>query len=134
MDQINIESLYRTFRSVSAFTSDSINLSTRLEQNGKTIVGSQTRANFHLERSEDKLCFYLPKNEDDRELCFERQLPRKVMEFLNIFGRAAESVISSVFRKDKLKLIERILDDAGIGHVNFDYSALDAEFAGMNLM
>ena len=75
-----IEALYRTFRSVSAFTSERIKLSMRLVQNGETVVSSQTQANFHLKASEDKLCFYLPKDEDNRKLCFERQLPRKDMD------------------------------------------------------
>ena len=109
--------------------SDSINLSLRITQNGKTVEGAQIKANFHLEESEQDLCFYLPKDDEDRELCYERQLPRRMREFLNITDRAAESVIGSIFRRDKPHLIDRILDDAGIGQVSLDFTALDAEYA-----
>ena len=38
-------------------------------------------------------------------------------------------MLGNVFHTNKPKLIEKILDDAGVGQVDFDYSMLDAEFA-----
>lgn len=101
----------------------------RLVQDGKTVQAAQSRANFHLEELDDNLCLYLPKNEDDREVCFERQLPRRLCQYLKITDAAAESVIGGVFRRDNLNVIKRILDDAGVSQLDNDFASLDGQFA-----
>ena len=85
--------------------------------NGSIIQGVKDRANFHLQESDLGLSFYLPKDEVDREVCFERFLPRRFMEYLKITNPSAESIFGTIFRTQKRTVIERILDDAGIAHV-----------------
>ena len=88
----------------------------------KIIEGDRSRANFHLEESESGLCLYLPKDEVDRVVCFECQLPQRLRKFLNITDPAAEGVLGGVFRQQNPAVIERILDHAGVPPMSFsDY-------------
>ena len=101
----------------------------QLTQDGKIIHSAQSQATFHLEDSKPGLRMYLPKDQEDREVCFERQLPKRLCEFLKVTDKAAEGVIGSIFRKDNPRVLNRILDDAGVGQVNCDFEALNAKFA-----
>ena len=121
--------LYRKFRRGLVYVSDSIGQSIYIVQNGQTIEGAKTQANFHLEESGDGLRFYLPKDELDLEVCFERHLPRRLCQYMGINDTVAKGVIGAVFRKNNPAVIDRILDDAGVGQVECDLAALDAESA-----
>jgi hypothetical protein len=121
----DIETLYRTLRRAAVYMSDSIGRSMRIIQNGRSIEGLRSQANFHLEEQEGSLKVYLPKDETDRDVCFERQFPRRLCKFLGIPDLAAESVIGSVLRKDKQSVIHRILDDVGVAKIDYDPSTLD---------
>ena len=89
----------------------------RMRFSGRNIEGVKDTANFHLQESETELCFYLPKDEVDREVCFERPLPRRVMEYLKATNPSAESVFGTVFRNQNRTVVERILDEVGIAQV-----------------
>ena len=120
--------MFKRLRRATAYVSDGISQSMRIRLNGKTTEGNKDRANFHLSVSEDTLSFYLPKDEMDRAMCFERHLPRRFKEYLKITDPSAESVLGSVFRHDKPTFVTRILEDAGIADVAVDnYSDLADE-------
>ncbi|MCJ1398278.1 hypothetical protein MMC11_001475, partial [Xylographa trunciseda] len=110
-------SLFRLFKRASVFVSDSISRSMMIRLNGKTTEGQRSGANFHLKESEKRLFLYLPKDEVDRDVCLECELPKKLTEFLNITDPAAERVLGGVFRKQNPVAVERILDHAGVSTV-----------------
>lgn len=85
-----------------------------LVQNSEEHRAEQQKANFHLDESQEKLQLYVPKKRSDRELCYLRQLPRRLMRFLAISDPAAEAVISGVVNSSRLSIVDEILKDAGV--------------------
>jgi len=109
------------------YVSDGIRHSLQIAQDGRSIESASSRANFHLEEAEGALRLYLPKDEVQRDICFESDLPRRVCTFLSITDSGAPGVIGAVFRKDKPAVIDKILENAGVGQVDCDFAALDEE-------
>ena len=110
------------------YVSDGIRCSLRITQNGRSIEGASSRANFHFEEAEGALRLYLPKDEVERDVCFESDLPRRLCTFLSITDPGAPGVIGGVFRKDNPAVIDKILENAGVGQIHGDFAALDEEF------
>ena len=96
-------------------------------QDGRNIEGASSRANFHIEEAEGALQLYLPKDEVEREVCLESDLSRRLCRFLGITDLGALGVIGGVFRKDNPAVIDKILENAGVSQVDFDFAALDEE-------
>ena len=96
-------------------------------QGGRNVEVASSRANFHIEEAEDTLRLYLPKNEVERDVCFESDLPRRLCRFLSITDPTATGVVGGVFRKDSPAVIDKILENAGVGQVHCDFAALDEE-------
>ena len=119
--------LYRKFKHATVYVSDSIGRSLQITQNGRSIEGASSRASFHFEETDGVLRLYIPKDEVEREVCFESDLPRRLCMFLSITDPGAPGVIGGVFRKDNLAVIDRILENAGTGQVDCDFAALDEE-------
>lgn len=99
----------------------------QITQDGRSIEGASSRANFHFEEAEGALRLYLPKDEIERDVCFESDLPRRLCTFLRITDSGAPGVIGGVFRKDNPAVIDKILENAGVGQVDYDFAALDEE-------
>ncbi|KAL8763201.1 MAG: hypothetical protein Q9184_000918 [Pyrenodesmia sp. 2 TL-2023] len=123
----DMASLYRKFKRATVYVSDDIRRSLQIMQGGRSIEGASSRANLHLEEAEGALRLYLPKDEVERDVCFESDLPRRLCIFLNVTDPGAPGIIGAVFRKDKLIVIEKILENAGVGQVHCDFIALDDE-------
>ena len=109
------------------YASDGIRRSLQIMQDGRIIESASSRADFHFEEAESALRFYLPKDEADREVCFESDLPRRLCTFLGITDPGASGILGGVFRKDNLVVIDRILEKAGVGRVDCNFAALDEE-------
>ncbi len=109
------------------YVSDGIRRSLQITQDGRSIEGASSRANFHLEEAEGALRLYLPKDEVERDVCFESDLPRRLCTYLSITDSGAPGVIGGVFRKDNPAVIDKILENAGVGQVDCDFAALDEE-------
>ena len=109
------------------YVSDGIRRSLQIKQDGRSIEGASSRANFHFEEVEGALRLYLPKDEVERDVCFESDLPRRLCTFLSITDSGAPGVIGGVFRKDNPVVIDKILENAGVGQVDCDFAALDDE-------
>lgn len=107
--------------------SDGIRRSLQITQDGRNIEGASSRANFHFEEAEGALRLYLPKDEVERDVCFESDLPRRVCTFLSITDLRAPGVIGGLFRKDNSDVIDKILENSGVGQVDCDFDALDEE-------
>lgn len=107
--------------------SDGIRRSLQITQDGRSIEGALSRANFHLEEAECALRLYLPKDEVERDVCFESELPHKLCTFLSITDPGAPGVIGAVIRKDKAAVVDRILENAGVSQVDRDFAAIDEE-------
>lgn len=108
-------SLYQTLLEASIYESDGISRTISLVQNGQTITVENSRANFHLD--EIKLGLYVPRDENEREECFLRQLPRGLLGFLRISDPAAEAILCGIISSRNLIVIDNILRDAGIVEV-----------------
>lgn len=98
-----------------------------MTQNGRFIESGSTRANFHLEEIDGTLRFHLPKDEVEREVCFEFDMPRRLGAFLGITDPEAFAIIGGVLRKHNLVVVNKILDSAGVGQVDRDFAASDEE-------
>ena len=85
-----------------------------LMQNSQEHVVKQQKANFHLDESSDRLRLYVPRKEAERELCYLRQLPRRLLQFLAISDPTAEAVIGGIVRSSRLSIVDEILKDAGV--------------------
>ena len=109
------------------YVSDGIRRSLRITQDERSIEGASSRANFHFDEAEGALRLYLPKDEVEREVCFESDLPRRLCTFLSITDSGAPGIIGGVFRKDNPAVIDKILENAGVGQVDCDFAALDEE-------
>ena len=119
--------LYTKFKRAIVYVSDSIRLLLRITQDGRSIESALSRANFHLEEAESALRLYLPKDEAERDVCFESDLPRRLCIFLGITNPGALGVIGGIFRKDNPLVIDRILEKAGVSQSDCDFAALDKE-------
>jgi hypothetical protein len=96
-------------------------------QDERTIEGASSRANFHFEEAKGALQIYLPKDEVERDVCFEYDLPRGLCAFLKITDPGGPGVIGGIFRKDKPAVIDILLENAGVGQVDCNFAALDEE-------
>ena len=120
-------SLYRKFKRAMVYVSDGIRRSLQITQDGRSIEGASSRANFHLEEAEGALRLYLPKDEVERDVCFEYDLPRRLCTFLSITDSGAPGVIGGVLRKDNPVVVDKLLESTGVGQVDCDFNALDEE-------
>ena len=111
--------------------SDSITCLLQITQHGRSIEGTSRRSNFHFGEAEGALRLYLPNDEVERDVCSESDLPRRMCTFLCITDPAAPGIIGGVFRKDNPAVIDRILEDAGVGHIDCDFAALDEELGAL---
>ena len=123
----DVASLYRKFKRTMVYVSDGIRRSLQITQDGRSIESASSRAEFHFEEAESALRLYLPKDEAERDVCFESDLPRRLCTFLGIIDPGASGVIGSVFRKDNPVVIDRILEKAGVSQIDCDLAALDEE-------
>lgn len=109
------------------YVSDSIRRSLQIMQGGRSIESASSRADFHFDEAESALRLYLPKDEADRDVCLEFDLPRRLCTFLGITDLGALGVIGGMFRKDNPVVIDRILEKAGVSQLDCDFAALDEE-------
>ncbi|KAL8930620.1 MAG: hypothetical protein Q9208_000491 [Pyrenodesmia sp. 3 TL-2023] len=123
----DLASLYRKLKRAMVYVSDGIRRSLQITQRGRSIEGASSRANLHLEEAEGALRLYLPKDEVERDVCFESDLPRRLCNFLGVTDPGAPGIIGAVFRKDNPIVIDKILENAGVGQVDCDFAALDEE-------
>ena len=118
-----VASLLSKFKKATVSVSDSIRSSLRIISKGRPIEGAVRRANFHLEEDKGALQLYLPKDDIERDVCLESDLPRKICTHLGIIDPVAPGVVGSVFRKHNPAVINKILENAGVGDVSFEASA-----------
>ncbi|KAL8736556.1 MAG: hypothetical protein Q9181_002384 [Wetmoreana brouardii] len=123
----DVASLHRRFKRAIVYVSDGIRRSLQITQRGRCIEGALSRANFHFEEAEGALRLYLPKDEVECDVCFESDLPRRLCTFLGVTDPGAPGIVGAVFRKDNPTVIDRILENAGVGQVDCDFAALDEE-------
>ncbi|KFY15288.1 hypothetical protein V492_02105 [Pseudogymnoascus sp. VKM F-4246] len=112
------KSLYNKLLRVSIYVSDGISKSISVVQYGETITVENSRANFHLEEDDDELRLYVPRDENFREECYFRQLPRRLMTFFAISDPTMEALVSGIIGCRSLIAVDGILRDAGIVNVD----------------
>ncbi|KAF2459569.1 hypothetical protein BDY21DRAFT_317672 [Lineolata rhizophorae] len=110
-------SLYDLFVAAEVYESDGISKTMTLFQYDKFIKIGGKKSNFHLDDNGDQLRLYVPKNRTDRDLCFLRQLPKRLVAFLSITEPKAESIIQSILNCSGLPIVDEILNDEGIVEV-----------------
>lgn len=107
--------------------SDGIRRSLQITQGGRSIESASSRADFHFEEAECALRLYLPKDEAERDVCLEFDLPRRLCTFLGITDPGASGVIGGIFRKDNPAVIDRILEKSGVSQNECDFAAPDED-------
>ena len=110
------------------YVSDGIRRSLQITQDGRSIESASSRADFHFEEAGSALRLYLPKDQAERDVCFESDLPRRLCTYLGITDPGASAIVGGVFRKDNPVVIDRILEKAGVSQSDCDFAALDEEF------
>jgi len=85
-----------------------------LTQHEKTHSITKGTATCHLETTEHNLLLYVPQNKQSQEVCFCRQLPRRLLRYLEISDPGAEAVFSQILGSNSLESVDAILKDAGI--------------------
>ena len=113
----NQDKLTNLFQRATVFLTDGIMRTFTMQLNGQTIEADREKAYFHLEDLETSLDLFLPKDEGERKVCFERSLPQGFMKFLGITDPSALSVLGTIFRESDITVVQKILDEVGIADV-----------------
>lgn len=108
--------------------SDGITKSITLVQYGKECTVECNKANLHFEEISGQLNVYVPRRKHDRQVCFSRQLPKKLLCHMSIEDNRAEPVVLGILQNESLSVVDEILKDAGIVEVEgverpVDYSS-----------
>ncbi|KAL8947441.1 MAG: hypothetical protein Q9222_006278 [Ikaeria aurantiellina] len=128
----DVTTVYRLFKRAKVYVSDGIRRSLQIVQGGRSIEGGTSRANFHFKEVEGAMHLYLSRDDVERDVCMESDLPRQMCTFLQITDPSGAAIIGAVVRKDNPTAIDRILESAGVGQVDFDFAALDDELKASN--
>ena len=83
-------------------------------QDSQTYTARQQKAKFHLDEAREPLRLFVPQDKRDREVCYLRQLPSRLLRFLGIFDAAAESVVNGIVNARSISIVNEILKDAGV--------------------
>lgn len=108
------QSLYELLQDTEIFTSNAMFKTITIVQNGVSHTATRRRANLHLDETQGQLRLYVPKHEQYRELCFFRQLPKRLQQLLGISDPTAENVITGIICGGSLFIVDEVLKDAGI--------------------
>lgn len=95
-------------------------------QYGVTTTVEKSRANFHLEENDEGVRLYVPQEENSRQVCMNRQLPKQLASFLHISNAEAQLVITGVINCGTLDAVDGVLQDAGIVKVDGMVQSPDA--------
>ena len=97
------------------FLSDSITKQVGLVVNGALLATQSTQGKLHIKKRESHFEIYLPKDEVQRTRCMHQELPKQLMEALEIpASPLAMSTIKSVLQEVKIGLLDLLLSDANI--------------------
>jgi hypothetical protein len=110
--------LYNQLLDATIYVSNGIYKSISVVQDGEAVTVENNRANFHLDEDDDGLRLYVPRDENAREECFFRQLPRRLMTYLAISDPIAEASLIGIIGCRSLIAVDGILKDAGIVEVD----------------
>jgi hypothetical protein len=110
--------LYNQLLDATIYVSDGISKSISVVQDGETVTVENSRANIHLDEDDNGLRLYVPRDENAREECFFRQLPRRLMTYLAISDPAAEASLIGIIGCRSLIAVDGILKDTGIVEVD----------------
>jgi hypothetical protein len=120
-------SVYEMLLTAQIFTTDEITTKFELTQNGITIQATLDNCALHIEEDQTKLNIYVPESSRDRELCYRRLLPSRLLANLMRGESAintthldprAVGIVADIMTCSDL-IIENILEDAGIMRVSF---------------
>jgi hypothetical protein len=109
------------------FKTDEITTQLEVTQNGIKTQATLDTSTLHIKEDQSKLKIYVPKNPKDRELCYRRLLPPRLLAELmkendkkneiNLDPNAV-GIVADIMNCSDL-IIEDILEDAGIVKVPF---------------
>jgi len=132
------QGLYDILRS--AVTAETEGISSRLElKQDETIHEHEIgKSELHLEEQDNSLKIYVPRNEDQQDLCFRYTLPRRFISWLmtqpgtnttNKIEEAAINVVNSILNC-RVSAISAILTKEGVPEINIpDLSEEDTAWA-----
>ncbi|KIM99744.1 hypothetical protein OIDMADRAFT_125409, partial [Oidiodendron maius Zn] len=120
-------SVYEMLLGAKIFTASEIRTRYELTQNGKKFQAILDKGTLHIEKDETQLNIYVPENSRDRELCYRRLLPSRLLAKLMRDESAittiyldlrAVAIVADIMTCSDL-IIEDLLEDAGIMRLSF---------------
>ena len=91
-------SLFNQLQESEIWTSQRISQTLCLTQGGERHASDIKKANSHVvvDDSTGKVRLYVPEQEKEREICYLRQVPKKLATFLGIKDAAAAKIIGDI--------------------------------------
>lgn len=111
-------SIYGALLRTTIYLSDGIAKSLTLTQQKEIITVKSDRGVLHLKDDNGELQLYVPRDEDSRDSCFLRQLPRRLLAYFAINDPAAEGTLISIINCNSVITLNNILRDDGVIEVD----------------
>ncbi len=120
------QGLYDLLRSAVTTETDGISSRLELEQDNTIYEHEIGKSELHLEEQNNSLKIYVPRNEDQQDLCFRYTLPRRFIFWLmtqpgtnatNKIEEAAINVVNSILNC-RVSAISAILTKEGVPEIN----------------
>ncbi len=121
------QSLYQLLLHAQVFMTNEITTKFEVTQNGQKIQSTLDKSTLHIKEDHSKLQIYVPKDPKDRELCYCRLLPARLLSTLmtEVGGSptakpepSAVGIVADILNCSDL-IINDILEDAGVVRVPF---------------
>ena len=109
------QDLYRRLKDVDVYESDNISKTMTLSLNGvdlATVRGAE--GGLHVESSNGRLSFYVPKDKSKQALCFLLELPQGLATYLGITDQTASKLLGDIIKTDDLLILDMLFDRYGI--------------------
>jgi hypothetical protein len=110
--------LYDQLLHANVYISDGITKSITLYQYGEPYTVECAKSTLHFEEAEGGLRIYVPRRKSDRQFCFARELPNRLLRHLIVKDDKAEAVMVNILQNASLSVVDAILLDSGIVEVD----------------
>ena len=109
--------LYHMLRKTILYQSDEITSATSLRLDGEILATQNSVGIFHLDSDGSRLKIYVPKNEVQREICYNTHLILGLLSNWEIDDTEAASIIGKALRTQRSSALSGILEEDGIPEI-----------------
>lgn len=110
--------MYDQLLHANVYISDGITKSITLYQYGRPYTVECAKSTLHFEEADGGLRIYVPRRKSDRQFCFARELPNRLLRYLIVKDDKAETVMVNILQNASLSVVDAILLDSGIVEVD----------------